>query len=70
MGNGEFSKAECERLHILLDEMCSIRSGLQQGGLQGSEPDSEDFINSCEESIYKIYKEIGTALGVRCTALV
>lgn len=44
LGNGDFSKAECERFHKRLDEALSILSGLQQP----DHPESEEHARQCD----------------------
>ena len=61
-GSGDLADIQVKRLHNLIDVICSIRSGLQQGGLQGSEPDSEKFVLSQEGKIQDMFREITVAL--------
>ena len=63
MGSGHFAEYGCNRLHESLHDALSIISGLQQGGLMGTEPDSPEFIDVERQKIRGIISGIAEKLG-------
>lgn len=64
-GSGACASFQVATMHELLDSAYSIQSGLQQGGLQGSEPDEPDepeMIETERAKIRHIIKTIALSL--------
>lgn len=63
MGSGYFGEYGCNRLHEALHNALSIISGLQQGGLMGTDPDSPEYIDEQRQEIRGIISGIAEKLG-------
>lgn len=62
-GAGHYSEFGVNLMHELLNNAYGIQSGLQQGGLQGTEPDSPELIKSEREKIKALLSTICRSLG-------
>jgi hypothetical protein len=62
-GMGNHSAFEMEALKDRVDGAFSTLSGLQQGGLQGSDPDSDCEIALGEQDIKDVIADVAAALG-------
>jgi len=63
MGAEFYSEYGCNRLHEYLGNALGIIGGLQQGGLQGTEPDSQEVVDKANLDIQDILRKIGEKLG-------
>lgn len=64
MGSGHFAEYGCEKLHEELARALSIVYELQQGGLQGLEPDNKALVLECKQEIKGFLLKLAEKLGV------
>jgi len=64
LGAGHFSEYGSNRLHERLADALSLVGGLQQGGLQGAEPDSTEVISEAQKELQGFLLKLAEKLGV------
>lgn len=64
LGAGHFSEYGGNRLHERLADALSLVGGLQQGGLQGTEPDSAEVIAEAQKELQGFLLNLAEKLGV------
>lgn len=67
LGGGRYSLFGTNLMHELLNNAYGIESCLQQAGLQGTEPDSPEYIQTQREKIKALLSTICLSLGEKVT---